>query len=142
MKTASKVFIVLSIASAAISVVVMLLLAIFVDRIFAASIDPSEVDPINYDALVNTMRTLYIIGIFSSFVPIIVGGIALRKLSVAQSHDDLVAIGIITLILCSLIGGILMLCIKDEDLNPYYYYEYEEDTDEDVNKEDNNTKSF
>lgn len=140
MKTASKVFIVLSIASAAISVVVMLLLAIFVDRIFAASIDPSEVDPINYDALVNTMRTLYIIGIFSSFVPIIVGGIALRKLSVAQSHDDLVAIGIITLILCSLIGGILMLCIKDEDLNPYYY-EYEEDTDEDDNKEDN-TKSF
>ena len=49
-------------------------------------------------------------------VPIVVGSIALKKLSDATCKQELTAIAIVTLILCNLVSGILMLCMKDEDL--------------------------
>lgn len=50
--------------------------------------------------------------------PIIVGAIALKKLKTAQTKSDLTVMGIVTLLFCNVIGGILMLLIKDEDLAP------------------------
>ena len=49
-------------------------------------------------------------------VPLIVGGIALSKLNKANSRSELTAIAVVTLLFCSLLGGIFMLCLKDEDL--------------------------
>ncbi len=66
-------------------------------------------------------KVFIIIGMVFQFwliVPLIVGIIALNKLNKATSKADLVGIGIVTLIFCNLIGGILMLCLKDEDLAP------------------------
>lgn len=48
--------------------------------------------------------------------PIVVGILALKKLDEIPSSKELQTMGILTTIFCSLIGGILMLCIKDDDL--------------------------
>lgn len=49
-------------------------------------------------------------------IPIIVGAIALNKLDSVQKKDELLGIGIITLLLCSIIAGIIILCLSDNDL--------------------------
>ena len=53
---------------------------------------------------------------FFLIYPIVVGIFALKKLKEATSKDDLKSMGIITALFCSLIGGICMLNIKDEEL--------------------------
>lgn len=52
-----------------------------------------------------------------SIVPFIVACIALKRLDSAVTRDDLIGIGVVTLIFCSMVAGILMLCISDDDLN-------------------------
>ena len=49
--------------------------------------------------------------------PIIVGICALRKLDRATSRDDLRKIGVLTILFCSVLGGVFMLNIKEEELN-------------------------
>ncbi|MCM1259784.1 MAG: hypothetical protein NC182_02415 [Prevotella sp.] len=59
-----------------------------------------------------------IIGMVFTFyliVPVIVGAIALNKMKKATSRDELTGIGIVTLLFCNLLGGIFLLCTKDED---------------------------
>ena len=47
-------------------------------------------------------------------LPIIFGAIALKKLKKAKCKDDLgVATCVLTLIFCSLLGGIFLLCLND-----------------------------
>ncbi len=55
---------------------------------------------------------------FWTILPLIFGIIALKKLKTATTKQELTTTAILTLLFCSLIGGILMLCIKDEDLAP------------------------
>ena len=50
---------------------------------------------------------------FYLIFPIIVGMIALRKLEEANSREELRGTGSLTLIFCSQIAGILMLCCED-----------------------------
>ena len=47
--------------------------------------------------------------------PIIVGAITLNRLSNATKREDIKGVAICTLIFCSMIAGILMLCMTDED---------------------------
>lgn len=49
--------------------------------------------------------------------PIVVGAIALGTLETAKNKDELTTIAILTLIFCSPIAGILMLCMSDDDLS-------------------------
>ena len=49
--------------------------------------------------------------------PVSGGGERVKRLDAAVVHEDLVGIGVVTLIFCSLVAGILMLCISDEDLD-------------------------
>ena len=56
-----------------------------------------------------------IVGCWTIF-PIIVGIFALKKLNTAKTKSDLTAMGVVTLLFCNLIGGILMLCISEEEL--------------------------
>ena len=51
-----------------------------------------------------------------TILPLIFGGITLSKLKKAQSKSERVAWGVLDIFFCSFIGGILVLCIKDEDL--------------------------
>ncbi len=55
---------------------------------------------------------------FYTILPLIFGFIALKKLNTATKKDDLTVWAILTLLFCNIIGGILMLCMKDEDLAP------------------------
>lgn len=49
-------------------------------------------------------------------IPVIVGIFALKKLNTAKTKSELTVMAVITLLFCNLIGGILMLCISDEEL--------------------------
>lgn len=48
--------------------------------------------------------------------PIVIGILALKKIDEAQSTDELKTLGIITTLFCSLLGGLFMLEIKNEEL--------------------------
>lgn len=54
---------------------------------------------------------------FFLIYPIVVGVLALKKIDEAKLKEDLKTLGIFTLFFCSLIGGIFMLNIKDEELS-------------------------
>lgn len=63
-------------------------------------------------------KVFIIIGMVFTFyliVPVIVGAIALSKMKKATSRDELTGIGIVTLLFCNILGGIFLLCTKDED---------------------------
>ncbi|MBO5248039.1 MAG: hypothetical protein J6B54_01935, partial [Clostridia bacterium] len=63
-------------------------------------------------------KVFIIIGIvfgIPAIFPIIVGTIALKKLKSAACKADIKTIGILTLIFCNIVGGILMLCLEDSD---------------------------
>ena len=53
---------------------------------------------------------------FPAIIPLIVGGIALTKLEDATSASELTGIAVATLLFCSPIAGIIMLCLEDGDL--------------------------
>lgn len=51
-------------------------------------------------------------------LPLIFGGITLSKMKSATSREDVKIWGILDIFFCSMIGGILLLCCKDEDFAP------------------------
>lgn len=53
---------------------------------------------------------------FCTIVAPIIGWLALRKMEEATTAKELQTLAILNLIFCNMIGGILMLCLKDEDL--------------------------
>lgn len=50
--------------------------------------------------------------------PIIIGWLSLKKMNEATCKADLTTWAILNLLFCNMIGGILMLCLKDEDFLP------------------------
>lgn len=48
--------------------------------------------------------------------PLVVGILALKRINTAQNKEELQVFGILVTLFCSLLGGIFMLCIKDEEL--------------------------
>jgi heme/copper-type cytochrome/quinol oxidase subunit 3 len=107
MKTAAKVFVILSIVCFAILFACYLILGV----ISLSTGEAQVISGVSYAGGV-------LIGVsFIYLIPIIVGSIALKKLKTATSHSRLVGMGVVTLLFCSLVGGILMLCIQDSDLS-------------------------
>lgn len=51
-----------------------------------------------------------------TILPLIFGILALKKLNNATSRSELTGTGILTLLFVSVIGGILILCMRDEHL--------------------------
>ena len=65
-------------------------------------------------------KIFIIIGMIIGFwmiLPIIFGALSLGKINTATQKSELVGLGICTLIFCSVLGGIFMLCIPEEQLN-------------------------
>lgn len=63
-------------------------------------------------------KVFIIIGMIVGFwmiLPLIFGGITLSKMKTATCKDDTTTWAVLTLIFCSLLGGIFLLCCKDED---------------------------
>lgn len=66
-------------------------------------------------------KVFIIIGMVCGFwtiLPLIFGIMGLKKLKTATRKEELTVTAILVLIFCNLIGGILMLCLKDQDLAP------------------------
>lgn len=53
---------------------------------------------------------------FYLIYPVVIGIFALRKIEETTEKNELQTLGVLTMLFCSLLGGIFMLCIKDEDL--------------------------
>ena len=124
MKTATKVFIILSMISAVLY------------TIYAFAFLPTQIDLISeeyIDELVNANATqesieyvkevfdasknfCYVSGVIVPLIVGIIGGLSLYKIDTVTDHRKLVTLGILTLIFVSVIPGILMLLIKDEEL--------------------------
>ncbi|MDE6471515.1 MAG: hypothetical protein K2L52_00610 [Clostridia bacterium] len=51
-----------------------------------------------------------------AILPLIFGGITLSKMKKATTAKELMVWGILDIFFCGLIGGILVLCLKDSDL--------------------------
>jgi len=69
--------------------------------------------------LKKTAKVFIWIGIVCQFFliyPIIVGILSLQKLEEARKKDEILTIGIFTLLFCNLIAGIIMLTMTDRDL--------------------------
>lgn len=104
MKTASKVFLILSIVCGAI---LMICGAYFAFGSFEGT--PEDLADITSSGI-----SLIVTGILMLVVAIL----ALVKLKKAKTHKELVGIGICAIFFCSLLAGAFILSIKDEDLNP------------------------
>lgn len=66
-------------------------------------------------------KVFIIIGMVIGFwmiLPLIFGGLALSKINSATQKEELVGFGVCALLFCSMVGGILMLCIPESELNP------------------------
>ena len=64
-------------------------------------------------------KVFIILGMIVGFwmiLPLIFGGMALKKLNTATSKSELTGTAILVLLFVNMIGGILMLCLKDQDL--------------------------
>lgn len=55
-----------------------------------------------------------VLGVIFIF-PVIVGAITLNRINNATKKEDIKGVAICTLLFCSLIAGILMLCLTEED---------------------------
>lgn len=106
MKTAAKIFVILGMVGGVIVFALYLILGI----IGITSGNGVELTGMVYSGAV--VCGVPVIGL----IPSIVGLFSLKKLKTATSHDQLVGMGVVTLIFCSLVGGILMLCVQDSDL--------------------------
>ena len=107
MKTAAKVFLILSMVGGVIGFLSCLIVGIIGVAAGGASGDA---------AVAGASAIITIICGFVCLVPLIVGIIAYRRLDNSTYHRQLVGIGIVTLLFCSLVAGILMLVMHDEDL--------------------------
>ena len=66
-------------------------------------------------------KVFIIIGMVIGFwmiLPLIFGGLAISKINSATQKEELVGFGVCALLFCSMVGGILMLCIPESELNP------------------------
>ena len=65
-----------------------------------------------------TIKFFIILGMILGAIlifPIIVGAITLNRLNEAKKKEDITGVAICTLIFCSVIAGILMLCMTEDD---------------------------
>lgn len=107
-KTASKVFIIISIVYSMICLVAGTVLSILV-TIYSNQLTANG---FSAGSLLIYTALLSILAAASSML----GFSAIRKLEEARSHKELVTIGVLTMIFCSFLGGLFMLLIKDEEL--------------------------
>jgi heme/copper-type cytochrome/quinol oxidase subunit 2 len=118
MKITAKVFIILSMVLAALGFILYLIVfGINGMDICEQTIQEQKSSMSAQELYDATLLTLIIVGVIVVGVVETVGGLAIRRLNRAAIHSELVGIGIVTLIFCSLVGGILMLCIPDSALS-------------------------
>lgn len=66
-------------------------------------------------------KVFIVLGMIFGFIlilPIIFGALSISKIDSATEKSELVGLGVCTLLFCSLLGGIFMLCIPESELQP------------------------
>ncbi len=111
MKTASKVFLIMG----------MVILPLYAIMLFTSKdvmleflIQAEMQDVEMMDKLLSIMAIVMAV---CSVIALVVGSLALQKLKTAKNKNELVLFGVLSIFFVSLLGGIFMLCVKNEDLN-------------------------
>lgn len=108
MKTASKVFLIIG----------MVILPFYTLLLFVAKDAVLEYFVQDDKEIMGKALTIVSIAMaIYSVISIVVGILAIQKLKTAKNRNELVPLGIVSIFLVSLFGGIFMLCVKDEELN-------------------------
>lgn len=71
-----------------------------------------------YSFMKTAAKIFTIIGMvfgFWAILPLVFGILSLKKMNEATCKKDLTTMAVLNLLFCNMIGGILMLCLKDED---------------------------
>ena len=117
MKSASKVFYILSIISASILTIIFIVFAIISPNILKAVLESNgeSLSSQEFAAASKLLIISFVFCIIISICALIVSAIALHKLNTAKSRSEITVIAIISLFLCSIIPGTLALLTKDKD---------------------------
>ena len=119
MKTASKVFLILTLIGSLIGLVWAILGWDMFVNIIAEVVAAEKGVKLSASQLAQVkdlVAPYQIMLIISSIVPTIVSTIGLAKLKNARYKSELIGMGIVTIIFANVLAGIFMLCIKEEDL--------------------------
>ena len=125
MKTAIKVFLIISIVLGVISFIFMLVLAVnflTVDINELYYYDGTKITGEDAEYMIEYYQLIgsYFVGYaISSLIPAILGGFVLWKVWTAKKKPG-IGWSIVTLLLVNLSAGILMLCTKEKDYDPNY----------------------
>ncbi len=83
------------------------------------SVNNGKAKEIEKEGIMKTAAKVFIIiGMIVGAIgilPIVFGAITLSKMGKATCKDDMVVWGVLTLLFCSLLGGIFVLCTTDAD---------------------------
>lgn len=116
MKTSIKVFLILSIVLGGMLIVTSIVLGVLSPIIFENFFQGVSNTTQNIYAF-SIVWTIYMILLFiASVVKIVVASIAINKVNKAKTANEIMPIGIVTLLLSSFIAGLLMMLCKDSDL--------------------------
>ena len=121
MKTAAKVFLILSLVSAGIALLCLLFGWDAYVKVIAEAAALEEgitLTPVLFEQVKQTVAPLQIVMIIALIPGTVIAILSLIKISKATAKSELLALGILTLLFTNLIPGILMLCIRDQDLCP------------------------
>ncbi|MGN1104009.1 MAG: hypothetical protein ACI4QI_03955 [Candidatus Coproplasma sp.] len=110
MKTTARVFTIIGIVANAIGIGVMAIYTIILLAAGAAANDQAAY------ISVAVLIPMFIVFIVLMILGIVFGTKTLKKLNTATCKSELIVWGILDLIFCNVVGGILVLCLKDSDM--------------------------
>ena len=110
MKKLAKIFIYLGMAGA-------IIVALFVSILTAVTVGINNPYYYESDLIASIILLVVVVALCAVLccINIIVGRITLRKMENAKSKDELFSISIICLIFCSIISGIILLCLDENE---------------------------
>ena len=110
MKKLAKIFIYLGMAGA-------IIVALFVSILTAITVGINNAYYYESDLIASIILRVVVVAlcVVLCCINIIVGRITLRKMENAKSKDELFSISIICLIFCSIVSGIILLCLDENE---------------------------
>lgn len=124
MKTAAKVFLWISIVGGFITFIVFMITAINLNMDLLKESLGSKVSDYTAEQLEQLLTASKVISwvyAICGLVPVILGGVSIWRLNVAKRKSQLIVWGILDILFCGLVSGILILCIPESDFEGEIY---------------------
>lgn len=80
--------------------------------------------PVSIGVSMIKVTPYFYIGLIYYLVTIPLGALTIKKLYAAKSKNDVIIYGILCMLFCSFIGGILILCLSDNSFNTNSNFQY------------------